>query len=61
MDVQQQLGLSLIAEDGDGRITDLFSGQRLNLHQTASKTDQELLEEADTEPEAAKRDSQTLH
>ena len=54
-DVQQQLGLSLIAEEGDGRITDLFSGQRLNLHQAVSKTDQESLrEETETEPEPAK-------
>ena len=40
-DVQQWLGLSLVAKDSDGGMTDLFSGQRLNFRQTTRKTDQE--------------------
>ena len=40
-DVQPQLGLSLVAEDSDGGMTDLFSGQRLNFRKTTSRTNQE--------------------
>ena len=53
-DVQHQLGLSLIAEDSNGGITDLFSGQRLNFRQTTSKTNQKSpKKETQTEPEPA--------
>ena len=40
-DVQPQLGLSLVAEDSDGGMIDLFSGQHLNCCQTTSRTNQE--------------------
>ena len=40
-DVHSHLGLSILAEDSDGGMTDLFTGQRLNFRQTTSRTNRE--------------------
>ena len=40
-DVHSHLGLSILAEDSDGGMTDLFTGQRLNFRQTTSRTNRQ--------------------